>query len=88
MVDKPLDPPDRERCQGEWTKATPFRLGGPMKTRIRCDKVPLVIATEKRPGEDGQVGSMSLCGACKFEFERQFGHDFATYEALPVQNFP
>ncbi len=88
MPEKPLEPPDHERCQGEWVKATPFRLGGPMRTRVRCDKVPLVIATEKKPGKDGQVGAMSLCGECKVKFEKQLGLDYATYAPLSVENWP
>ncbi len=89
LPDDSLEPPDLKRCQVEWTKATPFRLGGPARTRYRCENAPVVIATEKRPGEDGKIGAMSLCAECQVHFEKQLGTDYATYVPVPmIENWP
>lgn len=82
-----LTPPDPKRCQARVTTGGPFEMGGPPGDpkdgyRRRCEKAPAVIATEKRPGSDGQIGSMSLCESCKREFIKQFGKDFANLEPI------
>jgi hypothetical protein len=58
-----LTPVDRKRCQAE-KQVGAFTLGGTIGERTRCPNVPLYIVTEKMPGKDGLVGSMSLCPAC------------------------
>ena len=64
---KPLEPPDRERCQAEVhvTKNNTWQMGGrPEKTVERCDKKPAFVLSERTPGKDGRCGSMSLCLEC------------------------
>jgi len=63
MAEKPLTPPDLERCQALIITRTPFALGGTHRKR-QCDEVPTVVVIEKRPGADGRIGSMSLCPRC------------------------
>jgi hypothetical protein len=68
-----LTPPDLTRCQADKPNGQgPFTLGGGHKM-IRCEDAPKVIITEKEPGEDGQVGSMALCGHCLEVFQTQKG---------------
>lgn len=57
--------PDLKRCQAEWTKYNAFVMGGPTKTSGRCDSRAVFIAFEKDIGEDGKVGSMTLCAHCR-----------------------
>ncbi len=60
-----LTPPDLKRCQAEKPNGHSFMtLGGNLGGRERCDARPTVIATEIKPGKDGQIGSMSLCDDC------------------------
>lgn len=68
-----LTPPDTERCQSEMPNGEgPFTLGGGHKM-VRCTHKPTVIVTEKESYEDGQTGSMSLCGDCLGVFHAQEG---------------
>ena len=68
-----LIPPDLTRCQAEKPNGQgPFTLGGGHKM-IRCNLAPKVTITEKKPGADGQVGSMSLCEHCLEVFQNQEG---------------
>lgn len=60
-----LEPPDLKQCQTEIRSYTPFIMGGPVKQVTRCKAKPEWIATEAKPGADGQRGSMSLCTSCK-----------------------
>lgn len=81
---KPLEPPDYERCQADMPGNGPFTVGGPIGDpkngyRTRCKNLPSVIATEKRPGEDGRIGSMSLCVDCIHKFIEMYGDDHATF---------
>lgn len=72
-----LIPPDFARCQATTEQRTPFALGGTHK-RMRCANVPTVIAIEREPGADGQVGSMSLCPACLEVMLKQLGPHHCT----------
>jgi hypothetical protein len=78
-----LTPPDLRRCQAE--KPVPanasFMTLGPTR-RVRCDAVPVVVATEVKPDEHGRRGSMSLCGDCWAVFMRQRGVPEATFEPI------
>ena len=60
--------PDLERCQTEWLGGS-FMTLGPRPT-VRCEKRPVVIATEKIQGKDGLRGSMSLCGEHMDDLQR------------------
>jgi len=79
-----LEPVDLERCQADVPGNGPFTMGGKIGNprdgyRVRCEHPPIVIATEKEPGEDGRKGSMSLCGGCREALIKQEGDDFATF---------
>jgi hypothetical protein len=73
--------PDREQCQAEKPNGcSPFTLGGRPEL-VRCTAKPAVIVTEKEPGPDGEIGSMSLCGECLAVFNKQDSRD-VTVEVL------
>lgn len=81
-----LTPPDPERCQAErkvgcWPDARHFLNLGPAQM-LRCDRKPVVIATEKRPGKDGQYGSMSLCGECLTALLEQVGPNHCSFKNI------
>ena len=79
---KPLEPADPNRCQAEKIVYKPFTIGGSVYQTTRCDNQPAYIATENKPGKDGQIGSMSLCPACAEEFKKKFGENYATLVAI------
>jgi len=84
----PLTPPDLERCQAEIPTAGPFQMGGipgdPANGyRRRCAAPPTVIATERKPGADGRIGSMSLCESCQGAFIQHLGTLHADFEPVP-----
>ena len=79
-----LVPPDRSRCQAEIPNKRTFMSFGGRPGYNRCENKPEWIATEKEPGEDGLIGSMSLCTPCKHIMEAQLGSDYATFEAIDV----
>jgi hypothetical protein len=54
-----LIPPDENQCQAEEREGS-FMTHGP-RSMIRCSERPDFIATENKPGSDGQIGSMSVC---------------------------
>lgn len=86
---KPLTPPDPERCQAEIPNGYSFMTLGGSPGRVRCPNKPCVIATEVKPGPDGQHGSMSLCASCLKVFQKQMGPDYATFKAphaVPCQD--
>jgi hypothetical protein len=58
---KALIPPDLERCQAEKPNGHTFMTLGGSPGRERCKDKPTVIVKEKKPGKDGQCGSMTLC---------------------------
>lgn len=73
-----LEPVDLERCQCEETPAHSFMTFGPKPKTQRCDQKPVWVATENKPGEDGLMGSMSLCEAHRQSLIKKMGTDFAT----------
>jgi hypothetical protein len=80
---KPLEPVDLKRCQAEKPSGNTFMtLGGRVGDMVRCDNKPRVVATESKPGEDGRVGSMSLCDGCHAVFRKQMPPDFATFKSI------
>jgi hypothetical protein len=83
-VNGQLIPADLTRCQAEVPNGATFMSLGGVPRLERCHNAPTVIATEKRPGEDGLVGSMSLCARCQAQFIKQLGNDFATFESIEV----
>lgn len=77
---KALVRPDRNRCQAERRDGSFMTLGPrPME---RCDKPPVVIATEREPGSDGRRGSMSLCADCQAVLVQLRGQGCVTFQAI------
>jgi len=74
----PLVPPDRDRCQADVPNGYSFMTLGGQPGRTRCIEKPMFIATENKPGSDGQIGSMSLCANCLQQFRKQMSLDYAT----------
>lgn len=73
-----LTPPDYKQCQVYKPNGVNFvTLGGSPKM-IRCKNKPAYTATENAPGEDGKIGSMSLCPECADIMKQQCGEGFAT----------
>ena len=73
-----LIPPDFEQCQAMLPQGPTFMYLGPPPKPERCPNKPTMIATEKRPGKDGKIGSMSLCYSCYERFLKAFGPDHAS----------
>lgn len=70
---KPLIPPDLKQCQAEKTTGDSFMtIGGRPGKMERCKAVPTVVVRERKPGEDGRRGSMSLCDSCLTAFRERF----------------
>lgn len=79
-----LTPPDLSQCQAEVPNNYSFMtLGGQPGTRSRCVNMPVVIATEKRPGSDGKRGSMSLCERCWGVFKNTYDDSYASIRPAP-----
>lgn len=78
---KELTPPDTSRCQAE-DQVGAFVCGGRVGERTRCDALPEWIATEKQPGRDGQIGSMSLCERHREAMVDTLGAEYATFERV------
>lgn len=76
---KPLTPPDFLRCQAEITRYVPFVMGGSTKQTERCSNKPTVVIHDAQPGEDGRVGSMSLCYSCLLVARKQLGQAITEY---------
>lgn len=68
----PLDPPDHKRCQADIPNDYSFMTLGGVPGRTRCTRKPTLIATENSCGEDGRIGSMSLCDDCAAVFQKMF----------------
>lgn len=77
-----LIPADPLRCQAEISNGVNFMTLGGRREMVRCSNKPVVIATEKKPGPDGQTGSMSLCTSCVVQFMKQMPEGFATFEEI------
>ena len=73
----PLIPVDMNKCQAE---VRSFMTLGP--GFARCCNAPSWIATEVKPGKDGQIGQMSLCDECKAQFIKNFGRDYAVFTRI------
>lgn len=77
-----LVPPDLKRCQAFKSNGhNAFTLGGKPEL-IRCKNKPFVIATEVKPGNDGVIGSMTVCKECFEAFQKQLGPGYATFKAV------
>lgn len=81
---KRMTPPDRSRCQAEKPNgAGPFTTGG-IPGHVRCEAKPTFIVMETAPGEDGQIGSMSLCDDCHQVFLNDMPEGYAISEPIHV----
>jgi hypothetical protein len=67
-----LTPPDYDRCQGESKNNNPFTMGGVIGRWVRCNQKPTTLLEEMSPGEDGKMGSMTLCDDCLAIFKKMF----------------
>ena len=72
-----LTPVDKKQCQANIQINNFMSMGGFIRQE-RCKNLPLYIAKENKPGEDGRRGSMSLCDSCVDNLLRQFPVDYAT----------
>ena len=61
MKQEDLIPVDYDRCQCEEHNGAHALTVGGKSAYVRCDKRPLYVVTESKPGADGVIGSMSLC---------------------------
>ena len=66
---------DLAQCEAEKPnlKYNPFGLGHGLDSSqrmLRCTPKPTYIATEVKPGPDGEIRTMSLCDDCKKVCER------------------
>jgi len=75
-----LVPVDPDRCQTEHLGGSFMTLGP--RTMTRCENEAIYIANEKKPGEDGVVGAMSLCEDCLERFHKALGKDFAVISKI------
>ena len=76
-----LTPPDPKQCQ-TYSQVGAFTMGGRIGELTRCTNKPVVIATENKPGADGQIGSMSLCEKHRLKSMEVLGKDFATFKEI------
>ncbi len=82
-----LTPPDLKQCQSEVPGNGPFVMGGEIGNPrngylVRCKSKTAFIATENKPGEDGQTGQMGLCKKCKDVMIKQCGKDYASFRKV------
>jgi len=75
-----LVPPDLQQCQAEKADGS-FMTLGPVR-RERCKNVPVVVAKERKPGADGQRGSMSLCTECRQVCIDRLGKGYASFTKI------
>ncbi len=68
LVEVAISPVDYKQCQA-MKKGGSFMTLGP-RPWFRCENKPLVVATEKKRGKDGQRGKMSLCAECLSVFKK------------------
>lgn len=85
-MNKELTPPDLKRCQAEMPNGATFMTVGGRPAMVRCTNVPTMLLTEKSPGEDGQIGSMTVCNDCFKVFVKQVGPTLATAVELEKNN--
>lgn len=78
----PLEPPDRERCQTLRPNGNTFMTLGGKPGLERCRNRPLMIATEVKPGADGRIGSMSVCGRCMVRMQEQLGVGYVKFSPV------
>lgn len=79
-----LTPPDPKRCQAEVPNGHTFMSLGGRPGRVRCARTPVVVSTERGPGEDGEVGAMSLCLRCLSVLSKQEPLMWAAMYVVPI----
>jgi hypothetical protein len=80
---KPLIPPDTVQCQAEKPNGHSFMTIGGRPGLERCTNKPTMLVAEAHPGEDGRIGSMTLCDDCFAVFQKQQPAGFAIFKRLP-----
>lgn len=74
-------PPDLARCQAEKRVGSFLSFG--TSRMVRCVNAPTMIATERQPGKDDQIGSMSLCDGCANTMQKVLPPGHATLKRIP-----
>lgn len=64
-------PPDLGQCQAEKPDGNSFMTLGGRPGLVRCTNPPTHLVTETAPGDDGRMGSMTLCDNCLIVFKKQ-----------------
>lgn len=77
-----IEPPDLKVCQAIKPNGKSFMSIGGKPGMIRCNNKPTVIATETKAGDDGFIGSMSLCDECMNVSLKQLPQGFCTYKTI------
>jgi hypothetical protein len=82
-ADPTLTAPDLAICQARpnMLKWSPFTLG-PKPVPVRCTNRARFVAVENKPGDDGRIGSMGLCGDCVALLRQHRGPTFARIHPL------
>jgi hypothetical protein len=83
-----LIPVDPLRCQAEQIVYRPFVMGGSTRQTERCANAPTWIAREKKAGDDGRHGEMSLCEPCLKIFEKKMPKGVASFRRIKAQPKP
>lgn len=79
-----LEPPDLTRCQALRPNGCTFMTLGGRPGLERCTNEPTVILAETSPGDDGLMGSMSLCDSCLAVFRRQCADQLERVSITPL----
>lgn len=78
-----LTPVDEAQCQCERPNGANFMTLGMAPGLVRCRNTPIVLATEaEATHEDGERGSMALCGHCMNRLIDQMGYEAVTFRAI------
>ena len=83
-MNKPnLIPPDMNQCQAEQRLGSFMTLGP--RSLIRCTNRPVWLATERKPGEDGLKGSMTLCHGCAERMKKKLGRNHCVFTPIDLK---
>ena len=83
MTKDELIEPDKKQCQAEKPNGNTFMTLGGVPALIRCEKNPVIIATESEPDKNGLQGSMSMCDKCWKVAIEQLGENY--FRVQPIQ---
>lgn len=81
---KGLEPADLKQCQANPNLLTwSFMSFGPRPKPIRCYREPEVVVVQNRRGDDGKIGSMSLCFSCLVHYIAHFPEGHSKVNVIP-----